>query len=439
MNKNILSLAIPNIITNITVPLLGMVDLAIVGRLGSEQYIGAIAIGTMIFNLMYWNFGFLRMGTSGFTAQAYGANNQKEISRILMRACSVALGAAVLLIILQKPIAWLSFKIIDGSDAMEQLAYQYFSIRIWAAPATLGLYSLKGWFIGMQNSKLPMYIAIVINVLNIFFSLFFVIVWKMEIAGVAWGTVCAQYSGLVTAIFFLLFYYRGFCRDICWKEVFDGKEIVRFFKINSDIFLRTLGLIIVFTFIPVEGAKMNDMILAINTLLMQFFTLFSYIMDGFAYAGESLVGRFIGAKDGKSLRLSIKLLFRWGLILSIAFVCIYALFGKYLLLLFTDNQNIIMAAKPYYYWVLIVPIVGFGAFLYDGIYIGATASKEMRNAMFVALILFFGVYYSLCNTLQNNALWIAFIVFLFTRGFMQFLFSKKAIYRHCYDNDVMNQ
>lgn len=431
MNKRILNLAIPNIITNITIPLLGMVDLAIVGHLGSEKYIGAIAIGTMIFNMIYWNFGFLRMGTSGFTAQAYGAKNFEETSKILVRASVIALSIALILVVLQHPVAWISFKVIDGSNEMEQLAYQYFTIRIWAAPATLGLYSLKGWFIGMQNSKLPMWIAIIINLLNIGFSLLFVIVWKMDIAGVAWGTVLAQYGGLITAITFLMIYYRRFLHKFSWKEVFKSSEIVRFFKVNVDIFLRTLGLVIVFTFIPAEGAKIGDMTLAINTLLMQFFTLFSYIMDGFAYAGESLVGRYIGAKDGKSLRLSIKLLFRWGIVLSSIFVVVYTFFGKYLLLLFTDSQNIISAAQQYYYWVLVIPFAGFAAFLYDGIYIGATASKDMRNAMFVAIVLFFIVYYSLCNTMQNNALWLAFVVFLLSRGMMQHFFVRKAIYSQC--------
>lgn len=255
MNKRILNLAIPNIITNITVPLLGMVDIAIVGRFGFEQYIGAIAIGTMIFNLMYWNFGFLRMGTSGFTAQAYGAKDFNEISKILVRSTSIALGIALILMALQEPIVWLSFKLIDGSEGVKQIAYQYFKIRIWAAPATLGLYSLKGWMIGMQNSKLPMWIAIVINLLNIGFSLLFVIVFKMDIVGVALGTVLAQYGGLITAVVFLLVYYRKFLYQFSVKEVFNGKEILAFFKINSDIFLRSLGLLIVFTFIPAEGQE----------------------------------------------------------------------------------------------------------------------------------------------------------------------------------------
>lgn len=429
MNKRILNLAIPNIITNITVPLLGMVDIAIVGRFGFEQYIGAIAIGTMIFNLMYWNFGFLRMGTSGFTAQAYGAKDFNEISKILVRSTSIALGIALILIALQEPIAWLSFQLIDGSEGVKQIAYQYFKIRIWAAPATLGLYSLTGWMIGMQNSKLPMWIAIVINLLKIGFSLLFVIVFKMDIVGVALGTVLAQYGGLIIAVVFLLVYYRKFLYQFSVKEIFNGKEILAFFKINSDIFLRSLGLLIVFTFIPAEGAKMGDMVLAVNTLLMQFFTLFSYILDGFAYAAESLVGRYIGRKDKNSLRLSIKLLFRWAGIMTTFFVIVYALFGDYLLLVFTDNQTIIAAVQEYYYWILLVPLSGFAAFLYDGIYIGATATKSLRNTMIIALIVFFTTFYSFQNMWHNNALWLAFILFLVTRGLMQFIFSKKAVYQ----------
>ena len=427
MNKKIFNLAIPNIITNITVPLLGMVDIAIMGHIGNEKHIGAIALGAMIFNLIYWNFGFLRMGTSGFTAQAYGANNIKEALRILVRGCAIALSIAVILIALQSPIGWLSAKIIKGSEDTIGFALQYFFIRIWAAPATLSLYVLKGWFIGMQNAKYPMIVAIVMNIVNLVFSFILAVSFDMGIAGVAWGTVIAQYSGLLIATLLWFKKYSSLRKDIEIKSSLKLKEMKVFFKVNGDIFLRTLCLVAVFTFIPAVSASMGDRILAVNTLLMQLFTLFSYIMDGFAYAGEALVGRYVGAKDNQSLQKSVKLLLRWGFLITVVFTIIYFFFGKNILMLLTNNTEVIASAMEYIIWCLLVPICGFAAFLFDGIYIGATASKTMRNSMYIATAVFFGMYYLLINHFGNNGLWIAFLFYLTFRGGLLWFMSPKKI------------
>lgn len=427
MNKQILKLALPNIITNITVPLLGMVDIAIVGHIGNASHIGAIAIGTMIFNLIYWNFGFLRMGTSGLTAQAYGAEDWDEAMRIMVRGLSIAVSVALLLILLQYPIAKLCERWIDSSEEVMQLALQYFYIRIWAAPATLGLYVLKGWFIGMQNSNTPMWIAIIMNIINIVFSLLFVIVWKMDITGVALGTVLAQYSGLTMAIVFWFWKYGYLRSRIDLRGSLHWQEMKRFFKVNGDIFLRTLCLVAVFTFIPAISASMGDQILAANTLLMQLFTLFSYIMDGFAYAGEALVGRYTGAKDHENLRLSIRYLLRWGMVITLLFTIIYYCWGEYILAILTNEKTVIAEAMGYMVWTLLVPVTGFSAFLFDGIYIGATASKSMRNIMFVATAAFFIGYYTLAPSLGNDGLWIAFLIFLTLRGGLMWLWNGKVI------------
>lgn len=427
LNKKILNLAIPNIITNITVPLLGMVDLAIVGHIGDEKHIGAIALGTMIFNLIYWNFGFLRMGTSGFTAQAYGANDTKEALRILVRGCAIAIAIAFFLILLQSPIGWLSGKLIKGTEETINLALSYFYIRIWAAPATLGLYVLKGWFIGMQNAKYPMITAITLNIVNIVFSLIFAVHLKMGIRGVAIGTVLAQYSGLIIAIILWFKKYGELKKDIDLKSSLNLKAMKAFFKVNGDIFFRTLCLVAVFTFIPAISASMGDRILAVNTLLMQLFTLFSYIMDGFAYAGEALVGKYVGAKDNTSLQKSIRLLLRWGFIITAAFTIIYLFWGRNILSLLTNNKDIIDSAMEYIVWSLLVPICGFAAFLFDGIYIGATASKTMRNTMYIATTIFFGLYFLLINPLGNNGLWIAFLFYLAFRGGLLWIMSTKRI------------
>ncbi|MDD4142872.1 MAG: MATE family efflux transporter [Bacteroidales bacterium] len=442
MNKKILNLAIPNIITNITVPLLGMVDLAIAGHIGDEKYIGAVSLGATIFNLIYWNFGFLRMGTSGFTAQAYGAQNKTEAYRILVRSCFIALIVAIILIALQGPIAAVARLLLKGGEDIRSLAISYFFIRIWAAPATLGLYAIKGWFIGMQNSKFPMIIAIALNIVNILFSLLLAVNMKMGIEGIAWGTVIAQYSGLLLAVIIWLIYYRkdaaGTIKSFgkynvryAWnfiKECIKWKEMRRFFKVNSDIFFRTNCLVLVFTFIPVISSRMGDMTLAINTLLMQLFTLFSYIMDGFAYAGEALVGKYIGAKDKRNLRLSISYLLRWGGVITLLFTVAYLFWGNDILSLLTDKREIIAATMRYSLWSILIPITGFAAFLFDGIYIGATASKTMRNTMFIATGIFFLAYFCLVPFWGNNGLWIAFLLFLSTRGGLLWALEKKVIH-----------
>ena len=440
MNKKILQLTIPNIITNITVPLLGMVDMAIVGRL-SLDHIAAITIGTSIFNLIYWNFGFLRMGTSGLAAQAYGGRNLAEAVRVLVRSMAIALAIAALLIVFQRPISRLAFLVIPCDNSVFNLAYTYFSIRIWAAPATLGLYALKGWFIGMQNSRTPMWIAIFLNVVNIVFSLVFVIGLGWDIAGVAWGTVIAQYSGLaVGSVIALRYYGKLFRRYFDLRASLHWREMKLFFNINADIFLRTFCLALVFTFITAASSAISKEVLAIDSLLLQFFTLFSYIMDGFAYAGESLVGRYIGARDGGLLRKAVKYLFRWGWVLAALFTVLYATMGEIFLYLFTDDESIIGLAQPYMIWIVAMPLCGFAAFLWDGIYVGATASRQMRNAMFVATAVFFAIYYGtkvlMTNGLlpdaiavKNNCLWTAFLAYLLLRGIMQYIFSPKAIYK----------
>lgn len=442
MNKRILGLALPNIITNITVPLLGMVDMAIVGHL-SAAHIGAIAIGTQLFNLIYWNFGFLRMGTSGFTAQAFGAEQWGEAVKILIRACTIALLIALLIISLQWPISRAVPYIFEGSNQVLNLALTYFFVRIWAAPATLGLYAIKGWFIGMQDSKTPMWIAIALNIVNILASLIFVLVLNWDIFGVALGTVIANYSGLAMGIFFLRRKFLHFnplssihISTSTFKESLHWNDMRRFFKVNSDIFLRTLCLSGVFTFITAASSHISDQILAVDALLLQFFTLFSYIMDGFAYAGESLVGRHIGARQKRHLKLAVRLLIFWGLALTVVFTGLYAALGDQFLHIFTDKEEIIDAAGNYMGWVLAIPICGFAAFLFDGIFIGATATHTMRNAMFIATAAFFTVYYSLKyfsdatvdEHVWNNILWTAFMVFLILRGLLQALRLRRDVY-----------
>lgn len=389
MNKRILGLAVPSIISNITVPLLGLVDVSIVGHLGSATYIGAIAVGGMLFSMIYWIFGFLRMGTSGLTAQAYGRRDLAEVILLFVRSLGIAFGLALLLIMLQHPILKVAFTLIDATPAIKDLASLYFRICIWGAPAVLGLYSFAGWFVGMQNSRFPMYIAITQNVVNIAASLFFVFVWNRGVAGVAMGTLVAQYAGLLMASLLWYGYYRRLWQKLNWKMLTDYEAMRSFFILNRDIFFRTLCLVAVTTYFTSRGAEQGDIILAVNTLMMQLFTLYSYIMDGFAYAGEALTGRYVGAHNQADLRRMIRTLFTWGVGLALAFTLLYGIGGSSFLGLLTNEQEVLNASSDYFYWVLAIPLAGMAAFLWDGIYIGATASRQMLYSMLVASVSFF--------------------------------------------------
>ena len=426
MNRRILHLAIPSIVSNITVPLLGLVDVTIVGHLGATAYIGAIAVGGLLFNILYWNFGFLRMGTSGLTSQAYGRKDKEAEIRVLVQAVSVGLFSALAMLILQYPIERLAFRLLDTSAEVEQYAVSYFRICIWGAPAVLAQYGFTGWFIGMQNSRYPMYIAIVMNVINIVCSSCFVFLFGMKVEGVALGTVVAQYSGVMMAWWLWFYNYKELRGRITFRGSLQLIAMRRFFAVNRDIFLRTLCLIGVTTFFTSTGARQGDVILAVNTLLMQLFTLFSYIMDGFAYAGEALSGRYVGACNLVQLKRAVKALFGWGVGLSLVFTLLYGIGGENFLGLLTNDTVVIETAGHYFYWVLAIPLAGFAAFLWDGILIGATATRFMLWAMLVASGSFFVIYYCFSGATNNHMLWLAFLVYLALRGIMQTLWSRKV-------------
>ena len=429
INKRILQIAVPSIISNITVPLLGLIDVTIVGHLGAAAYIGAIAVGGMLFNIIYWIFGFLRMGTSGMTSQAYGKHDLDEVARLLLRSVGVGLLIAIILVALQYPIRKLAFTFIQTTEEVERLATLYFRICIWGAPAMLGLYGFAGWFIGMQNSRFPMYIAITQNIVNIAASLCFVYLFHMKVAGVAWGTLTAQYAGFLMALLLWRRYYGGLKKHVAWHEVLKKEAMLRFFQVNRDIFLRTLCLVIVTLFFTSAGAAQGEIVLAVNTLLMHLFTLFSYIMDGFAYSGEALVGKYVGANNQPALYRTVRQLFIWGVGLSTGFTLLYFFGGKSFLGLLTNEISVIREAENYFYWVLAIPLTGFAAFLWDGIFIGATATRQMFYSMLVASSSFFLVYYSLHEWMGNHALWLAFIVYLSLRGIMQAALSRKILYQ----------
>ncbi len=429
MNKKILNLAIPNIISNITIPLIGIVDLAILGHLESEIYLGAVALGSMIFNTLYWSFSFLRMGTTGITAQAFGSRRFDDAIHTLSRALLVALFAGLALILLQLPIAKIAFYWLDGTAEVERFASEYFYIRIWAAPATISLFALNGWWTGMQNTKTPLVISLVVNMLNLCLNIIFIFVFGMKSDGVALGTVLAQYLGLGVSVVLLRRYYYKLFKYYYAKSVIQIDKLHQFFSVNANIFIRTMCLIFVFTFFTAKSASKGDTILVVNTLLLQFLFFYSYLMDGFAYAAEALTGRFIGASGKKQLGLVVRYLFGWGIAVSVLFTILYAFGSEWILSLMTSNIKILQQSEPYLVWVSLIPILSFASFLWDGIYIGATAAVAMRNSMLIATILIFIPAYIIATShYENHGLWIAMLAFMLARGLVQTAIAKRVIF-----------
>ena len=471
-NKEILRLAVPSIVTNVTVPLLGLVDLTIVGHIGNETMIGAIAVGSMIFNVMYWLMGFLRMGTSGMAAQEYGAQQNGTAvpipfwSGVGGRALRLALMIAAGMLLLQVPLRWLSLWLMGPSAEVAVLVRAYFNICIWGAPAMLSLYVMTGWFIGMQDTRTPMVVSITQNIINIVASLVLVFGFKMQLEGVALGTLIAQWSGAVMA-------WRKAnprrptslssegkrptpqplpCREgsempnqaenqeesqaervstpLLSREGLGGGSFSSsssFFHANFDLFLRTICLVAVNLFFTSAGARQGDMLLSVNTLLMTFFTLFSYVMDGFANAGEALCGKYDGSTSPQSLQAVIRHLFRWGWLMVVLFTAVYALGGRGFLGLLTDEASVVDAAMEYLPWALLIPVAGMAAFVYDGIFIGLLKTRGMLVASAVATVVFFGLYFALFPVWGNHALWLALIVYLALRGLVQHLYLVESL------------
>ncbi len=430
MNKDILKLAIPSIITNVSVPLLSSVDTALVGHLEHQYYLGGVAIGAMIFNFIFWAFGFLRMGTTGLTAQAYGENNQRECGLILSRAVIVAMIAGVVLILLQTLIHWTAFQSVTASDAVEKQAAIYFDIRIWSAPAALLIYAIQGWFLGMQNARYPMIIAIFINCLTIGLDVFFIQVLQLKVAGVALGTLIAQYCGVVLASALFHFKYREYATGIVRKQILDVAAMKKFFSVNRDIFLRTMLLIATYTFFTAKSAEYGDDVLAANTILMQLWMILAYGVDGFAYAAESLVGRFVGAKDLVNLKKAVRLIFVWAVALGGIVTLAYLFFGEQIVRLFTSNEVVVATAMTFFTWTIIAPLVNGVCFVWDGVFIGATATKAMLISMAIATVVFyFPVYYLAEPHIGNHALWLAMIAYMVVRGVTLTLSAPGAVYR----------
>lgn len=414
LNKEVLRLAIPSILASVTIPLVGMVDTAIVGHIADATAIGGIAIGTMLFDLLYWNFGFLRVGTGGMTAQAYGRQDKKTMADILAQSIGIAFLASLLIWAMQWLFVHLVLWFVPCSEEVSLFAQRYFFVRVWAAPATLSLLALKGWFIGMQDTVAPMVCDLVVNIVNVIASYWLAVKTPLGALGVAHGTVVAQYTGLIVAAL-LLCKYRTILKELDWKHCIRWKEMRKLFVLNGNLFVRSLCFMVVYVGFTTLAAKYGDTELAVSSIIMKLLMLYSYFLDGFAYAGEALTGRFFGEKNKTAVRSLVKILFLWALAIGVVSTVAYAVGGEWMVRIMTNDTAIILCARKYLFWLVLMPLLSCAAFLWDGIYIGATAGKEVRNCMIFAAITFVIGYIGLEHFFMVQALYIAYFLHLVVR------------------------
>lgn len=393
LDREILRLALPSILANITVPLVGMVDLAVAGHLGSlgeaATLIGGVSVGTMLFDLLYWNFGFLRVGTGGLTAQAYGREDWQGTRVILFRGVVLALLIAALILVLQWPFVHLALYVTHGSDAVRELALRYFFIRIWAAPATLSLMSIKGWFIGMQDTVSSMATDLVVNVVNIVASI--ILGRWIGFAGIAWGTVIAQFTGLAFAGVLIARRMPPGKGGI--RQAVSGADLGAFLTMNGNLFVRSLCMVAIYVGFTMISARYGDLVLAVGAILMKLLLLFSFFTDGFAYAAEALVGKFIGRRDIPAVKMTVRHVFVWSMGVGMFFVLVYLFGSDPAFRVLTSDAQVVQAARPFYFWLLLMPPIGCAAFTWDGVFVGATASRSLRNSLVWALLAFFGLWF----------------------------------------------
>ena len=429
-NKAILRLALPSILANITIPLVGIVDTAIVGHLSDAAAIGGIAIGTMLFDLLYWNFGFLRVGTSGLTAQAYGRGDEAECRKILLRSLSIAMMAAVVILAIQWLFVTAVLAVVPCSAEVASVAREYFFVRIWAAPATLSLFTFKGWFIGMQDTKSPMAVDILVNVVNMAASYYLAVKTPLGVVGVAYGTLVAQYSGLILAVAILLARYIGISvfRNIDrWKEALRGAELRHMLSLNTNLFIRSLCFMVVYVGYTSLASLYGDTELAVSSIMMKLFMFFSFFVDGFAYAGEALVGKAFGesrvesqesrGESQEAINPTVRALFSWALVVGLLFTVLYAFWGDEAFALMTSDTTVLMAAEKYKIWLIGMPLISTLAFMWDGVYIGATAGVQIRNSMIWAAVGFIVGYAATFSFVGPQALYIGYFAHLIARAF----------------------
>ncbi len=413
------------ILSNVSVPLLGMVDTGVTGHLENAAYLGAVAVGSIIFGFLYTGVNFLRMGTTGIAAQQYGANDFDGLRVALGQALIVALAIAALLLLLQVPIGAAAISLIGADPAVAGFADQYFSIRIWSAPATLANFALIGWFLGLQNARVPLIVVLAINVTNIVLDLVLVIVVGMKVDGVAIASVIAEFTGLAVGLGFVARELNRHSGHWIISKLTTLREYAAFFAVNGNLFARTMALMFTLAFITAQGARQGGLILAANAILMNFQNLLSFALDGFAHAAEALVGKAVGEQNSEALKRSVVLALRWSLIVAVGFSVFFWLAGPTLIAVLTDLPDIRTTTLRYLPWLILSPLVAVWSYLYDGVFVGATLAREMRNIMLIsAFVIFIPAWYAL-QFLGNDGLWLSFMLFLASRGIGMHIY-----YRH---------
>jgi len=417
MRKELLRLAVPNILANLSIPLLGTVNLAVLAHLDSTSYLAAVSLAGVIFNFILWSFSFLRMSTTGITAQNFGANDRSEISSSLYRSMLIAAIVGVLIVALRNPVEYLGFKMLHPDESLATIMSEYYQIRIWVVPASLINFVILGWLLGVQDSAAAMLMIIFENMVNVALNLYFVIYLGMKADGVALGTTIAGWSALLFGVGLVLLRHRKLIAKFRSDAVFIFSKLTRVLTVNANIFLRSFSLLTVFSWFTYASKLYGNDVLALNTLLMQFFMFFSFFIDGFSYAGESLSGKYLGAGKIRLLRLTVKTLFVWAFGTSLVFSLLYLIGGQWIFGLLTDNETLLKLALEQRFWVVLIPLVSFVAFVWDGVFAGMTHTAAMRNVMLVAVLgVFFPLYFLLENILPGMNLWIAFLSFFIARS-----------------------
>ncbi len=426
-NRDVWRIAAPMILSNVSVPLLGMVDTGVTGHLDSPVYLGAVAIGAMIFSFLYTGFNFLRMGTTGIAAQSFGADDNDGLRVALGQALVVALVIAATLVVLQVPIGDLSMRLLGPDPETRTYALEYFSIRVWSAPGTLANYALIGWFIGLSNARVPLLIFLTINITNIVLDLLFVIVFGMKVDGVALASVFAEYAGLAVGASFAISELRRRTGHWPIEKLVNLSAYKAFIAVNANLLIRTMTLIFTIGFVTAQGARLGGLILAANAVLMNFQNLTSFGLDGVAHAAEALVGKAIGQKRREALEEAVRLTLRWSLIFAIGFTVIYFFAGGLIIGVLTDLPEVREAARRYLPWMIASPLVSVWCFLYDGVFVGATRAKAMRDIMLVSTLAVFLPAWYFLQPLGNDGLWLAFLLFMASRGIGMHIAYRRSV------------
>jgi MATE family multidrug resistance protein len=426
-DRDVWRIAAPMILSNISVPLLGMVDTGVTGHLDSPVYLGAVAIGATIFGFLYTGMNFLRMGTTGIAAQRFGADDNDGLRVSLGQALLVSLLIALALLALQVPLGRIALELIGAEADVETYASQYFSIRIWSAPGTLANYVLIGWFLGLQNARVPLYIFLTVNLTNIVLDLLFVLQFGMKVDGVALASVIAEYAGVVVGLAFAARALRQRVGQWPLARLFNVRAYAAFFSVNANLFIRTMALMFAFAFVTAQGARLGGVILAANAVLMNLQNLTAFALDGFAHAAEALVGKAVGQQRRDVLERSVRLALKWSLIFAIGFCLLYVVIGPALIRLLTDLPEVRSASLQFLPWLIVSPLVSVWSFLYDGVYVGATRAREMRDIMVISTFVIFLPAWFLLQGWGNHGLWLAFTLFMASRGIGMHIWYRRRV------------